>query len=84
MALLLRDVFLHQVTWLSTAPNFLTVQRPHSKEMPPPPLLNEVPKRRTPGLAVLTWGGGVPKESVNPYPGTKRLDFNFTICTFQT
>ena len=47
----------------------------HTWRKRPPPLPCEVSKRRTPGLAVLTWGGGVPKESVNPCPGTKRPNF---------
>ena len=47
----------------------------HTRRKRPSPLPCEVSKRRTPGLAVLTWGGGVPKESVNPCPGTKRPDF---------
>ena len=74
MALLLDDVSLYQVTWLYTAPNFLIARRPHSKETPLA-LPCEVSKGRTPRLAVLTWGGDVSKESVNPCQGTKRPDF---------
>ena len=35
MALLLQGVYLHQVDWLSIAPNFLTARRPHSKDASP-------------------------------------------------
>jgi len=47
----------------------------HTRRKRSPPLPCEVSKCRTPGLAVLTWGGGVLKESVNPCPGTKCPDF---------
>jgi len=39
---------------------------------------------RQPGLVVLTWGGGVPKESVNPCPGIRHPDFNYAMRTFRT
>jgi len=57
----------------------------HTRRKRPSPLPCEVSKCRTPGLAVLTWGGGIPKESVNPCPGTKRSNFlNFAKRTFLT
>ena len=38
---------------------------------------------RQPRLVVLTWGGGVSKESVNPCPATRRPNFNYAMRNFR-
>ena len=77
--------------WRVSAPSRLTF---HCSELPlclMPTLEGDSPhhflarclKIRQPGLVVLSWGGGVPKESVNPCLGTRRPDFNYVILTFR-
>ena len=55
----------------------------HTRRRRPPPLPCEVSRHQTSGLAVLTWGGCVPKESVNPYPGTRRPDLTMLCVPFK-
>jgi len=83
MARLLSGVYLHQGPWLSTASYFLSCLMPTLEGGAPRHFLAMCLNIRQPGLVVLTWGGGVPKESVNPCPGMRRPDFNYTVHTFQ-
>ena len=53
----------------------------HTRRKRPSPLPCEVSKHQTPGPTIPTWGGSVPKESLNPFSGTRHPDFNFTVRT---
>jgi len=83
MARLLSGVYLHQGPWLSIAPYFLSCLMPTIEGGAPRHFLARCLNIKQPGLVVLTWGGGVSKESVNPYPGIRRPDFNYTVRTFR-
>ena len=55
----------------------------HTRRRCPPPLPCEASRHQTPGLAVLTWGGGVSKESINPCPGTRHPDLTMLCVPFK-